>query len=105
MCRPYKIAMKSDPTVHHRRSIRLKGYDYAQSGGYYVTLVTQGRECLFGEIRNAEMTLNEAGEMLVQWWNELPHKFPSITVEPFVVMPNHFHGIIIIHDESIGADT
>jgi putative transposase len=103
--------MKFDPTAHHspfgsaqgRHSIRLKGYDYAQSGGYYVTLVTQGRENLFGEIHNAEMIRNEAGEMLAQWWNELPHKFPSITVDTFVVMPNHFHGIIIIHDESVGA--
>jgi putative transposase len=96
--------MKFNPKTHRRRSIRLKGYDYAQSGGYYVTIVTQRRECLFGQIHNAEMILNNAGKMAVEWWNELPRKFPSVTVDGVVVMPNHFHGILILHDESVGAD-
>jgi len=96
--------MKFDPRIHHRHSIRLQGYDYALAGGYYATLVTEGRECLFGQIDKDEMILNDAGEMVGKWWNELPHKFPSITVDMFVVMPNHFHGIVILHDESVGAD-
>jgi REP element-mobilizing transposase RayT len=93
--------MKFDPRIHHRRSIRLKGYDYRQAGGYFVTMVTQGRATLFGEVVNGEMILNDAGEMVVRWWLELPNKFPNVNVDIFVVMPNHFHGIIFITD---GAD-
>ncbi|MEW6242246.1 MAG: transposase [Chloroflexota bacterium] len=88
--------MKYDPKIHHRRSIRLQGYDYSQSGAYFVTIVAQGRASLFGQIENGEMVLNDAGQMIVKWWNELPNKFPQITLGVFVVMPNHFHGIIII---------
>ncbi|CAG0978942.1 hypothetical protein ANAEL_01627 [Anaerolineales bacterium] len=90
--------MKFDPRIHHRRSIRLKGYDYRQAGGYFVTMVTQGRDMLFGEVVNGEMVLNDAGEMIVRWWLELPNKFPNVNVDIFVVMPNHFHGIIFITD-------
>lgn len=92
-----------DPTKHHRRSIRLKGYDYASEGAYFVTIVTQGRECLFGEIHDGKMILNEAGQMIVKWWNELRNKFPDVVLGAFVVMPNHFHGIIII-EKNVGAD-
>lgn len=98
--------MKFDPRIHHRRSIRLKGYDYRQAGGYFVTMVTQGRDMLFGEIVNGEMILNVAGEMIVRWWLELPNKFPNVNVDIFVVMPNHFHGIIFITDamDVVGDD-
>jgi REP element-mobilizing transposase RayT len=91
--------MKFDPKIHHRRSICLKGYDYRQAGGYFVTMVTQGRDELFGEVVNGEMILNDAGEMIVRWWLELPSKFPNVNVDNFVVMPNHFHGIIFIIDD------
>lgn len=94
---------KFDPQKHHRRSIRLKGYDYSSEGAYYVTIVAQGRDCLFGEIVDGEMRLNEAGEMVVRWWNELPNKFPNIELGEFIVMPNHFHGIIFIMP-NVGAD-
>jgi len=97
--------MKFDPRIHHRRSIRLKGYDYRQSGGYFVTMVTQGRDALFGDVVNGEMILNDAGEMIVRWWLELPNKFPNVNVDIFVVMPNHFHGIIFITDATdVGDD-
>ena len=88
----------------HRRSLRLRGYDYSQAGGYYLTIVTQGRECLFGEIVGNDMVLNEAGKMVAKWWNELPGKFPSVTADACVVMPNHFHGVVFIHDTTVGAD-
>jgi REP element-mobilizing transposase RayT len=94
---------KFDPQKHHRRSIRLKGFDYSSEGAYYVTIVTQGRECLFGEIVDGEMVLNEAGQMIIKWWNELPNKFPHVVLGEFIVMPNHFHGIIFIV-ENVGAD-
>jgi REP element-mobilizing transposase RayT len=88
--------MPYDPEIHHCRSIRRKGYDYSQSGAYFVTIVAQGRAQLFGHTENSEMILNDAGQMIVKWWNELPNKFPQITLGMFVVMPNHFHGIIIV---------
>lgn len=101
---------KFDPAKHHRpfggaqgrHSIRLKGYDYASEGAYFVTMVTQGRACLFGEIVDGEMILNEAGQMVLKWWHELPNKFPNVILGAFVIMPNHFHGIIFINDERRG---
>ena len=97
--------MPFDPTKHHRRSIRLKGYDYSQPGGYFVTIVTQGREPFFGIIRDDEMVLNTAGEMVQKWWQEIPKKYPSVELGTFMVMPNHFHGILLIRDtDTVGAD-
>jgi putative transposase len=90
-----------DPDKHHRRSIRLKGYDYARSGAYFTTICTQNRACLFGEIINGEMRLNDAGRMIKKWWNELNRKFSNVETDELVVMPNHMHGIIVI---TIGAD-
>src|SRR5258706_3179965 len=89
---------KFDAQKHRRRSIRLKGYDYASAGGYYVTIVAWRRECLFGEVVNKEMVLNKIGK-IVEWeWLELPKRLPYVTVGAHMVMPNHFHGILFIHE-------
>jgi len=80
----------------HRRSIRLQGYDYSQAGAYFITICVQQRECLFGEIIGDEMWLNDAGRMVERWWAELGNKFPSVETDEYVVMPNHFHGIVVI---------
>jgi len=88
--------MPYDPFKHHRRSIRLKGYDYSQAGAYFVTMCAQNRECLFGEIANGEVCLNDAGAMIVRWWDELSNKFPTFEPDAFIVMPNHIHCIIVI---------
>ncbi len=88
--------MKYDPERHHRRSIRLKGYDYSQAGAYFITIVTQDRACLFGEVVNGEMQLNAAGWIVHQCWEEIPAHFPHVSLDAFVVMPNHVHGIIVI---------
>ena len=94
--------MKYNPAIYHRRSIRLPGYDYSQAGAYYVTIVTQGRQCLFGEVVDGEMKKNAAGK-IVQWeWERVAQRFKFIELGAFVVMPNHVHGIIIIHD-TVGA--
>ncbi|MBC7263536.1 MAG: hypothetical protein H5T64_04160 [Chloroflexi bacterium] len=92
--------MTHDPEKHHRRSIRLQDYDYSQPGAYFLTICTQDQQCLFGEIVDGEMQLNDAGRMIARWWEELPNKFPSAETDEYVVMPNHFHGIVII----VGAD-
>jgi len=88
--------MKYDPEIHHRISIRLQGYDYAQPGLYFFTIVSQNRECLFGEIVNGGMALNEAGCMLHDAWNTMPMRFQNMESVGFIVMPNHIHGIIAL---------
>jgi putative transposase len=87
-----------------RRSIRLKGYDYTQAGGYFVTIVTLGREYLFGEISGGEMRINAMGRIVEECWHAIPDHFPNADIDVFVVMPNHLHGIVIIH-EIIGRGT
>ncbi|RCW33319.1 transposase [Marinilabilia salmonicolor] len=84
----------------NRKSIRLKGYDYSQPGRYFITLCTQNRECLFGDIQNGKLILNDAGEMVNHWYYELENKFPDIKCHAMVVMPNHFHCIIEIVGET-----
>lgn len=91
--------------IHHRRSIRLRDYDYSQNGAYFVTLVTKNREYLFGEIANGKMILNDAGKTVMKCWQEIPEHFPNVEIDECCVMPNHFHGIICIVDccDEIGA--
>jgi len=93
---------KFDPKIHHRRSIRLKGYDYSQAGAYFVTVVTWHRECLFGEIVKGEMKLNKIGKIVEGEWLELPKRLSYIEMGASAVMPNHFHGILFIH-QPVGA--
>ena len=85
-----------NPDLHHRRSMRLYEYDYSQAGAYFVTVCTQNRDFLFGEITDGRMVPNDAGRMVERWWIELMNKFPSIETDEYVIMPNHFHGIIMI---------
>jgi putative transposase len=87
-----------DPDKHHRRSIRLRGYDYSQAGAYFITICTQSRECLLGEIVDGEIRLNEAGKIVADIWDSLATRFPDIDLDAFVVMPNHIHGIIVLTD-------
>ncbi len=94
---------KFNPQKHHRRSIRLKGYDYSQEGAYYVTIVTLQREFLFGQIVNKEMILSPYGEIVQKWWEEIPVHFLNVETGAFVIIPNHVHGIIYILDERRGA--
>ena len=90
--------MKYDPAIHHRRSIRLQGYDYSKAGAYFVTLCTQDRECLFGDIVDGEMRLNEAGRVVADEWLKTAEIRAEIELDEWVVMPNHFHGILVIAD-------
>jgi putative transposase len=81
-----------------RKRIRLSGYDYSQPGGYFVTICTNGRRILFGEVVGERMNLNHNGEMVEIWWGKIPKKFRFIKTDSCVIMPNHFHGIIMIED-------
>jgi len=96
--------VKYDPEIHHRRSIRLQGYDYSRAGAYFVTICTQGRESLFGEIVDGEMRSNDPGLMILGWYNELENKFPDIQCDAFVCMPNHVHFIVVNTGVNAGAD-
>jgi putative transposase len=96
--------MHYDSAIFHRRSIRLTGYDYAQAGAYFVTIVTQGRENLFGQVIDGLMELNDAGKTIQSVWDDLPDHYPSIELDEFCILPNHIHGIIVIAD-SVGAGT
>ncbi len=96
--------MGENENILGRRSIRLKGYDYSQAGGYYVTIVTQLQESFFGGIRAGEMILNDAGRMVKVEWESLNIRFPNINIDVYQVMPNHFHGLIFIFPPvSVGA--
>ena len=90
--------MKYNSDIHHRRSIRLKGYDYSQAGAYFVTICTHDRLCLFGEIVDGEMRLNDFGRIVAAEWIRSGELRSEIETGEYVVMPNHFHGIVMITD-------
>jgi REP element-mobilizing transposase RayT len=119
-----------NPQIHHRRSIRLAGYDYKQAGLFFITICVQNRKCLFGDIvesffedgsgkcddgvwgsvegaptRGARtLVLNDAGIMVEREWLLLPDRFPQIKLHEYIIMPNHFHGIIeIVRVSLVGA--
>jgi putative transposase len=79
-----------------RRSIRLQGYDYTQAGAYFVTICTQDRECLFGQVVGGEMVLNTYGRVIATFWQRSPRHSARVELDEWVVMPNHVHGIIVI---------
>lgn len=87
--------MKLKPE-NERKHLRLPDYDYSTTGFYYVTLCTQNRECLFGNITNGKMLLNDSGEMVNEVWRLLPNQYPNIEMDTYTIMPNHLHGIIFI---------
>ncbi len=87
----------------NRHSARLAGFDYTQDGAYFITIVTQGRACLFGNIANGEMVLNKAGLMVAQVCFEMPHVIQSMRWRIFQIMPNHFHALVELHNAA-GAD-
>jgi putative transposase len=87
--------MGYDPDLHHRHTNRLPGYEYSLAGAYFVTLVVQGSENLFGEVVDGEMRVNLYGQCIAILWQNLPRHFP-VEMDAWVVMPNHLHGIIVI---------
>jgi putative transposase len=89
-----------NPNIHHRRSIRLKGYDYRQAGLYFITICCEDRVSRFGHIENGIMLLNECGQIACDEWYKLPERYPVIELDIFQLMPNHIHGIIAI---TVGA--
>ena len=90
--------MTYNPDIHHRHSIRLKDYDYSQAGAYFVTICAWQRECLFGEIANGEMVLNDMGRIVVEEWRKTAQMRSNVELDIYSIMPNHFHAIVSVHD-------
>jgi len=88
---------------HHRRSIRLKEYDYSHPGGYFVSICMKDMKCILGKIQSGKMRLSRIGRIIIQCWEEIPNHFNSVKLDVFVVMPNHFHGIVHITDDCRGV--
>lgn len=96
--------MPYDPKIHHRRSIRKRGYDYSFPGWYFITVCTQGKECVFGAVTEWGTKLNDAGRLLAGVWKHLPQRFPQMVPDESVVMPNHFHALFqIVGAPLVGA--
>jgi putative transposase len=86
------------PSVHYRKSIRLKDFDYSQPGEYFVTLCIHDKKCVFGKVMEENTILSSIGEIAKKCWEEIPVHFPHVRLDEYVIMPNHLHGIIIITD-------
>ncbi len=80
----------------NRQSIRLKGYDYRRPGGYFVTICTWQRDPVFGNIFTYKMQMNDCGRIVEKAWLDLPHRYPHVELDEFIVMPDHFHGILFL---------
>ena len=93
----------SRPEEHSRGTTRLEGYDYPLPGAYFVTLCTQNRECLYGVVEEDEVLLNDFGKIVDEEWRKTPLIRPDVELDTFVVMPNHLHGIIMIHERATAA--
>jgi len=87
--------------MRERKHIRLRNYDYSRSGYYFVTVCTIGRKEFFGDIREAGMELSRYGEIVKRCWYDLPRHYPNCSLDSFVIMPNHVHGIIVIDNDTV----
>jgi len=87
---------KFNPAMHHRKSIRMKDYDYSQNGAYFVTICVNNMVCFLGDVVDSTMVLNDVGKMVQTAWNNLPKRFPEIQLDVCTIMPNHLHGIVAI---------
>jgi len=98
----WNTLMPFDPTRHHRRSIRLAGYDYTQSGAYFVTICTLERQPLLAGIDATGHTITRIGQVVARCWLALPRHFPHIVLDAWVLMPDHLHGILVLCEGEAG---
>jgi putative transposase len=82
--------------MHYRKSVRLRGYDYSQEGGYFITICTFAKKSLLGCVKGDGVELSQVGNIASQFWCDMPKHFENVRLDEFVVMPNHIHGIIMI---------
>ena len=88
-----------DHVPARRRGLRLPGYDYAQTGVYFVTICTRGRVCVLGDVVDGEVRLSELGVMVNSVWSELPRHYAHVRLDAWIVMLNHVHGIVMLEPE------
>ena len=88
--------MPYDPEIHHRRSVRLVSHNYSDPGSYFVTICAFEKRCYFGSIENFEVRLSLVGTIINKCWHSIPTWFPSVTLDHFVIMPNHLHAILVL---------
>ncbi len=100
---PWDIKMNYELKPLRRRSIRLKDFDYSQCGGYFITICTRHRKCLFGDINDDQVKLNKIGKIAQTCWEDIPNHYPSVVLDEYIIMPNHLHGIILIDHKSVEA--
>lgn len=86
-----------------KASLRLRGYDYSQAGYYYVTICTEECRCFFGDIIEGNVHLNDSGKIVQAVWDDLPRRFPGVTLDEYIIMPNHMHGIIVQSGEPMAT--
>ncbi len=102
---PASVGATGRSPLRNRRSIRLSGFDYSQDGAYFVTVCTQNRDCVFGELEDGNMVLNSYGQIVSNIWRDLPDHYFHVRSDQFVVMPNHIHGIMILNrNHVVGID-
>jgi len=90
--------MQYNKDIHRRRSIRLKDYDYSQSGTYFVTVCSWNKGCVFGDIVDGALQMNECGQIVQDEWMKTADIRTNVELDEFAVMPNHIHGIIVLAD-------
>ena len=88
--------MTDERRLHHRRSIRLRGWDYTSAGAYFITVGTHDRICLLGDILDGKMCVNAFGTVVADTWRWLASQYPYVVLDEWCVMPNHFHGILVL---------
>ena len=90
--------MLYDPQQHHRRSIRYPGYDYSSEGAYFVTICVHDRASLLGGVQQGKALRSDAGDMVAVWWRKLEERFANVELDAWIVMPDHLHGVIVLHE-------
>ena len=95
--------MSDVPNKPRRKHLRLRGFDYGQPGAYFVTICTQKRRCILGDVVDDEVVLSPQGRIVSDCWHDLANHYEHIELDEFVVMPNHIHGIVVIIDSGKGC--
>ncbi len=88
----------NDPKPRRRTSLRLPSYNYSQAGAYFVTVVVKGREPVFGKIVDEEVELSKYGEIVENAWLDLPNHHEHVSLDEFIIMADHLHGVVFLHD-------
>jgi putative transposase len=94
------MAVVYGPEQHHRRSVRLRGYDYTQACAYFLTICSRDRACIFYTVGDGAIHLTPVGEVIAYCWEAIPDHFSRAEMDAFVIMPNHVHGIVILHEHA-----